>query len=115
MVALREQIKVFLASQGLIKGHSGTNSRPPEGPGILRLTAEEYANQSGSGRTYHSSDSESGQARSLSMSDDEDRHHRLGPITSSVRDEPESAWFGPGAMNQYPSGWWSPYELYNQH
>ncbi|KAJ2926858.1 hypothetical protein H1R20_g10253, partial [Candolleomyces eurysporus] len=95
VVALREQIKVFLASQGLIKGHSGSGSRASDGgPQILRLSVDQHLSY------HHSSSSESPPTRSLSLSDDDDRH-RL--VTSSVRDQPvenEQAWFGPG-MNAF--------------
>ena len=105
MVQLREQIKVFLASQGLIKGHSGSGSRASDGgPQILRLSVDQHHSY------HHSSSSESPPTRSLSLSDDDDRH-RL--VTSSIRDQPveaEQAWFGPG-MNTFQPGLWIPYDL----
>lgn len=90
VVMLRDKIKVFLASQGLIKGHSGTGSRSTDqGGAILRLSGDPSA-------SYHSSGSESpSHYRTLSLSDDDDPRHRLQ--ISSVRDqrEVEPAWFNP--------------------
>ncbi|TEB27068.1 hypothetical protein FA13DRAFT_1756136 [Coprinellus micaceus] len=100
VVALREQIKVFLASQGLIKGHSGAGPRPNDGgPQILRLSAAWDPHGTGH-HGYHTSDSDSPPTRSLSLSDDDDRHRLM---TSSIRDQPadiEPAWFPP-IMNTY--------------
>ncbi|TFK27793.1 hypothetical protein FA15DRAFT_666018 [Coprinopsis marcescibilis] len=90
VVQLRDKIKVFLASQGLIKGHSGTGSRTAEqGHAFLRL--------SGDSPPGYSSGSESPPSHTVSFSSDEDRGHRL--VTSSIRDQrdQDSAWFMPGS------------------
>jgi len=39
---LREKIKTFLASQGMIKGHSGSGSRAPEQDQTLQLSDNQY-------------------------------------------------------------------------
>lgn len=89
VVVLRDKIKAFLASQGLIKGHSGTGSRAlDQPPNFLQLSGEPPS-------SYHSSsDDGTPHRRTLSLTSDEDRH-RL--VTSSVRDQrdQESAWFNP--------------------
>ena len=88
MVILRDKIKVFLASQGLIKGHSGTGSRASDqGGAILRLSGDPSA-------SYHSSGSESPHYRTLSLSDDDGSHRHQ---VSSIRDQRdiEPAWFSP--------------------
>ncbi|KAF6759885.1 fungal-specific transcription factor domain-containing protein [Ephemerocybe angulata] len=107
VVALREQIK---ASSRAIHG---TGPRPADaGPQILRLSAAGEALQAAY-NNHHSSDSESPPTRSLSLSDDDDRHRIL---TSSIRDQPadvEPAWFGPGGMNGY--GNISGYSVYDDH
>ncbi|EKM78083.1 hypothetical protein AGABI1DRAFT_101348 [Agaricus bisporus var. burnettii JB137-S8] len=53
VVQLRDKIKSFLASQGMIKGHSGSGARSSEQPPILRLTLESDSTP------YHSSPSSS--------------------------------------------------------
>jgi hypothetical protein len=66
VVQLREQIKVFLASQGLIKGHSGSGSRASDdGPPILRLSVDQHHSD------HPISSSGSPSTRSLSLSDDD--------------------------------------------
>lgn len=51
VVDLREKIKTFLASQGMIKGHSGSAPRAPEHePQILTLSAD-YPSPSNSPQT----------------------------------------------------------------
>lgn len=73
---LREKIKSFLASQGMIKGHSGSGPRGTDNePVILRLNEQDY-----------SSSSESPQSNILTLSSSAEDfrpiHH-----TSSIRDE----------------------------
>ncbi|KAF5337925.1 hypothetical protein D9758_013108 [Tetrapyrgos nigripes] len=71
---IREKIKNFLASQGMIKGHSGTGPRAAEQEQTLLLADEQY----------HPS-SESPQSNILVLSEDSPR----GPL-SNMRELPES-------------------------
>lgn len=73
---LREKIKIFLASQGMIKGHSGTAPRGAESESpTLHLRTEEY-----------SESSESPPTPTLSLTDTTRPHHMI----SSIRDDPYS-------------------------
>ncbi|EEB86749.1 hypothetical protein MPER_16178, partial [Moniliophthora perniciosa FA553] len=94
---IREKIKTFLASQGMIKGHSGSGSgrsstqHPPEEdqhqePATLKLANEGYS----------SSASESPPSNLLVLSEDV-RHH---PQVSNVRSE-EWAPYGPPPSSSY--------------
>lgn len=87
---LREKIKVFLASQGMIKGHSGSGARPSEQePPMLRLVDS----------AGYSSASESPPAQTLSLSSDAGtRHH-----TSDSRDQ---AWVMGDQQHYSHIGWW---------
>ena len=98
VVDLREKIKSFLASQGMIKGHSGSGPRnADQDQPFLRLTED----------PYHSSSSESPQSQTLSLSPDHDDLHRRHHHTSAMREQREPAFYAP-AMEPYPhSGWWS--------
>ncbi|KAG6862510.1 hypothetical protein C0995_000058 [Termitomyces sp. Mi166 len=71
---LREKIKIFLASQGMIKGHSGTGPRGAETESpTLHLRTEEY-----------SESSESPPTPTLSLTDTSRPYHMI----SSIRDDP---------------------------
>ncbi|KAG5726235.1 Transcriptional regulatory protein pro-1 [Termitomyces sp. T112] len=73
---VREKIKIFLASQGMIKGHSGTGPRGAETESpTLHLRAEEY-----------SESSESPPTPTLSLTDTSRPHHMI----SSIRGDPYS-------------------------
>ncbi|KAJ7592927.1 fungal-specific transcription factor domain-containing protein [Mycena floridula] len=79
VLTIREKIKTFLASQGMIKGHSGNGPRGEEDePVILRLAIGSDAEYSSS------SDSPQSQLLTLSSADDFRPSHN----TSSARDEP---------------------------
>lgn len=82
VLQLRDKIKNFLASQGMIKGHSGSGPRSTEPPGILRLTLSEAETSS-----YHSGSSSSPPSRSQTLAGEEysNTRHR----TSGIR---QSAW-----------------------
>ncbi|KIK66588.1 hypothetical protein GYMLUDRAFT_157196 [Collybiopsis luxurians FD-317 M1] len=70
---LRDKIKTFLASQGMIKGHSGSGPRAPEQePPTLHLASQNY-----------NSPTESPPSQLLVLSDEAVRH---GPV-SNVREE----------------------------
>ncbi|KAF9065090.1 fungal-specific transcription factor domain-containing protein [Rhodocollybia butyracea] len=73
VVELRDKIKSFLASQGMIKGHSGSGPRAPEQePPTLHLSAQNYGEPS-----------DSPQSQLLVLSDEAVRH---GPV-SNVREQ----------------------------
>jgi C6 transcription factor Pro1 len=73
VVELRDKIKAFLASQGMIKGHSGSGSRAPEQePPTLHLSAQNY-----------NSPTESPPSQLLVLTDEVIRQ---GPV-SNVREE----------------------------
>lgn len=91
VVDLREKIKSFLASQGMIKGHSGSGPRnADQDQPFLRLTED----------PYHSSSSESPQSQTLSLSPDHDDLHRRHHHTSAMREQREPAFYAP-AMEPY--------------
>lgn len=72
---LREKIKTFLASQGMIKGHSGSGPRSNEGePQVLILVDN-----------LHSSNPSSPPTPTLSAGSNGE-HRQQGPMTSYVRD-----------------------------
>ncbi len=66
VLQLRDKIKNFLASQGMIKGHSGSGARSGDHPPILRLTITTEAETP----PYHSGSSSSPPARSQTLSED---------------------------------------------
>ncbi|KAF8071855.1 fungal-specific transcription factor domain-containing protein [Lyophyllum atratum] len=70
---LREKIKVFLAAQGMIKGHSGSGPRGSENEQPTLRLAEDYSDSSASPPTP-----------TLSLSADPIRHHHN---ISSIRDD----------------------------
>ncbi|KAF5382023.1 hypothetical protein D9615_004431 [Tricholomella constricta] len=75
---LRERIKVFLAAQGMIKGHSGSATRGVENEQPLLRLSEEYSESSASPPTP-----------TLSLSSDTIRdHHNV----SSIRDDHDATW-----------------------
>jgi hypothetical protein len=65
VLQLRDKIKNFLASQGMIKGHSGSGTRSSEQPTILRLTLNDE------GSPYNSGSSSSPPSRSQTLSQDD--------------------------------------------
>jgi len=73
---LREKIKVFLAAQGMIKGHSGSGPRGAEHEQPTLRLAEDYSDSSVSPPTP-----------TLSLSNDTIRHHHN---LSNIRDD--TAW-----------------------
>ena len=74
MTELREKIKTFLASQGMIKGHSGSGPRNNDGePQVLILVDNLHSNPS------------SPPTPTLSAGSAGD-HREQGPMTSYVRD-----------------------------
>jgi len=75
VVELREKIKGFLASQGMIKGHSGSASRITEQESPTLRLADDGSSSSGSPPS----------TPTLTI-DDESRPHRH--LTSSIRDVP---------------------------
>lgn len=98
---LREKIKSFLASQGMIKGHSGSGPRNGEPEQTLRLASEDYSSSSESPPT---------QTLSLSEGDYRPTHH-----TSAVRDQ---TWLAPTSESSYegPSSLLrSSYDRYPNH
>lgn len=73
---LREKIKTFLASQGMIKGHSGSGPRSNEGePQILTLVDNLQPQQPSSPPTP-----------TLSSGSNDGHRPPQGPVTSYVRD-----------------------------
>ena len=76
---MREKIKSFLASQGMIKGHSGSAPRNAEREQVTLRLKDESGYSSGSG-----SDSSDSSPGPMSINGD-DTHHVL--ITSNTRDE----------------------------
>ncbi|KAG6897152.1 hypothetical protein C0992_003739 [Termitomyces sp. T32_za158] len=86
---LREKIKVFLASQGMIKGHSGTGPRGVENESpTLHLRTEECSDSS-----------ESPPTPTLSLTDTSRPHHMI----SSIRDDPYSGHDYSVSSNLYPA------------
>ncbi|KAF5359684.1 hypothetical protein D9756_003089 [Leucocoprinus leucothites] len=90
VLQLRDKIKSFLASQGMIKGHSGSGARSSEQPTILRLTLND------DNSPYHSGSSSSPPSRSQTLSNEDyvpqPRHHHQ---TSNARGN-----WAPPAMEQ---------------
>ena len=87
MAELREKIKTFLASQGMIKGHSGSGPRSTEGePPVLVLV--ENLQQVGAPGTPTTP--------TMSASSGDGHRKQQGPITSYVREN--------GGSNYGPAG-----------
>ncbi|KAI0687733.1 fungal-specific transcription factor domain-containing protein [Cytidiella melzeri] len=75
---LREKIKTFLASQGMIKGHSGSGPRSSEGePPVLVLVENLQATPHGASTPP---------TPTLSAASNEPARQQQGPMTSYVRD-----------------------------
>ena len=90
MTELREKIKTFLASQGMIKGHSGSGPRSNEGePQVLILVDN-----------LHSSNPSSPPTPTLSAGSNGE-HRQQGPMTSYVRDGHYPATLPPPEQQQY--------------
>jgi len=79
VLQLRDKIKNFLASQGMIKGHSGSGARSSEQPTVLRLTLTE------DNSPYHSGSSSSPPSRSQTLANEDYVHPRHHHQTSSSR------------------------------
>ncbi|KAK7050852.1 hypothetical protein VNI00_004963 [Paramarasmius palmivorus] len=92
---IRDKIKTFLASQGMIKGHSGSSSRTSQNP--PQETPPEPATLKLANEGYPSSASESPPSNLLVLNDDV-RHSQV----SSVRDEGWTTYPPPPLPNGYP-------------
>ncbi|KAL9714408.1 hypothetical protein Ac2012v2_002721 [Leucoagaricus gongylophorus] len=79
VLQLRDKIKNFLASQGMIKGHSGSGTRSSEQPSVLPLTLTEDHSP------YHSGSSSSPPSRSQTLVNEEYAHPRHHHQTSNAR------------------------------
>lgn len=91
VLIIRERIKGFLASQGMLKGHAGIGSRDSEQV-ICRLVTDDYSS---------SSESPPGQTLTLPSADDYPlHHHRTSHHTSAMR---EQAWES-GSSSYHSSG-----------
>ncbi|KXN88625.1 Transcriptional regulatory protein pro-1 [Leucoagaricus sp. SymC.cos] len=102
VLQLRDKIKNFLASQGMIKGHSGSGTRSSDQPTILRLTltAEESS-------PYHSGSSSSPPTRPQTLSSDEyvSNHNMPRHQTSNTRSPRQvGGWGHPGVDHSYRTG-----------
>ncbi|KAF9451915.1 hypothetical protein P691DRAFT_756906 [Macrolepiota fuliginosa MF-IS2] len=95
VVQLRDKIKNFLASQGMIKGHSGSGARSSDQPPVLRLTLTEAETP-----PYHSGSSSSPPSRSQTLSNDEYGSGRRHHPTSNTR----SAGWAPHMDYNHPNG-----------
>ncbi|KAI0264351.1 fungal-specific transcription factor domain-containing protein [Gloeopeniophorella convolvens] len=86
----REKIKDFLAAQGMIKGHSGSNNRASDQEGMLVLVND-----------HGRSETSSPHSPALSIDSSEDRRHN-GHTISSLRHDPHYSSISLPSQHSHP-------------
>lgn len=103
MQEIRDRIKTYLASQGMIKGHAGSGSRLQLSDDYLRLSD---TREHGPHEVYHSGTSSEGSpAREDSV--DSDQYHpqlALGPPSYHLSSIRSYSTYYPPAAGELPSG-----------